>query len=379
MENGLSMVLNPHRGSGRPERMECFCPAAAEQVRRFHQGLEGYQPTPLARLDCTAKHLGVRGIYVKDESYRFGQNAFKVLGGSYCLKKYMEEYPSAARPTFVTATDGNHGRGIAWAAARLGCQAVVYMPAGSTAERLEHIRRLGAEASITPLNYDDTVRFAKAQADENGWVLVQDTSWPGYEQIPTWIMQGYLTMAQEAAEQLGSTRPTHIFLQAGVGAMSGALTAYFRNLYGDAPKIIVVEPDRADCLYRTALANDGQLHTVGGSLDTIMAGLACGEPCGVGWQLLQYGADAFLSIEDRVAANGMRILGNPAGTDSRVISGESGAAGFGALCELLRHCPEYAARLELKEDAVILCFSTEGATDTQRYQSIVWDATIRPE
>ena len=379
MGNHLELVQNPHCGKERPPLMDRFTREIAGEVGRFHRSFPEYRATPLADLSCTGALLGGGSIYVKDESSRFGLGAFKVLGGSYCLGRYLEQVPAGSQLTFVTATDGNHGRGIAWAAARLGFRAVVYLPAGSSAERLENIRSLGAEASITPWNYDDTVRYARSQAEENGWVLVQDTAWPGYEEIPTHIMQGYLTMGLEAVEQLGDRRPTHIFLQAGVGAMSGALTALFRNIYGFGPKILLVEPDQADCLYRTARADDGQLHCVAGSLDTIMAGLACGEPCTLGWELLRYGADAFLSMGDSAAAAGMRILGNPVPGDDRVISGESGAAGFGALCELLRHHPLLREKLGLNEQSVSLCFSAEGATDTERYRSIVWDGSFQSE
>lgn len=387
----LSIVYNAHLGNDKPACAANFDAMSAQTVNAFHRTVDGYSVTPLTCLNSTAKLLGIGEIYVKDESHRFGLNAFKGLGGSFCLGKYIsdtagrniaeisyadlrsEEIKSKTGTiTFVTATDGNHGRGVAWAAANLGHKAVVYMPKGSAAERLENIRKLGAEAEITEWNYDDTVRFAKQQADENGWVLVQDTAWEGYEQIPTSIMQGYLTMALEAVQQMGVKKPTHIFLQAGVGAMSGALTGFFRDVYGFAPKIIVVEPDKADCYYHTVKADDGTIHTVGGALDTIMAGLACGEPCTIGWDLLKYGADAFITMEDTVAANGMRILAAPAGSDAKVISGESGAAGFGALAEILRNHPQIKADLGLKEDSVALCFSTEGATDIENYRNIVW-------
>ena len=387
----LSIVYNAHLGKDKPACAVRFDTASAQTVNAFHRTVDGYSVTPLACLSSTAKLLGVGEIYVKDESHRFGLNAFKGLGGSFCLGKYIadtagrniadisyadlqsEELKSKTGTiTFVTATDGNHGRGVAWAAANLGHKAVVYMPKGSAAERLENIRKLGAEAEITEWNYDDTVRFAKQQAETNGWVLVQDTAWEGYEQIPTSIMQGYLTMALEAVQQLGEKKPTHIFLQAGVGAMSGALTGFFRDVYGFAPKIVIVEPDKADCYYHTIKADDGTIHTVGGALDTIMAGLACGEPCTIGWELLKYGADAFITMEDTVAANGMRILAAPANSDTKVVSGESGAAGFGALAEILKNHPQIKADLSLEENSVVLCFSTEGATDIENYRNIVW-------
>ena len=322
MGNKLSLISNPHRGKEQPEWIKAFDQKIADQVQIFHQQFAEYTPTPLIDLPKLARKLGISGLFVKDESRRFGLGAFKGLGGSYCLGRYLAEHPDQNGVTFVTATDGNHGRGIAWAARKLGCKAVVYMPAGSSAERLANIRAQGAEATITNMNYDDTVRFAARQAEKNGWVLVQDTAWKGYETIPSWIMQGYLTMANEAATALGNTVPSHIFLQAGVGAMSGALTAFFRNRYGFGPKIVIVEPDQADCIYRTALADDGTLRTVSGALHTIMAGLACGEPCTIGWALLRYGADAFVSMEDSIAATGMRILGAPLAGDPRIISGE---------------------------------------------------------
>ena len=279
--------------------------------------------------------------------------------------------------TFVTATDGNHGRGVAWTASRLHQRSVVYLPKGSAKERLENIQALGAKACITDLNYDDAVRLAKAKQQENGWVLIQDTAWPGYETIPAWIMQGYTTMAAEANEQLHGEAPTHIFLQAGVGAMSGAVAGYFAALYGEKkrPLITIVEPDQADCIFRTAKADDGKLHTVSGDMNSIMAGLCCGEPCPIGWNILKDHADCFISMPDYVAALGMRMLSSPPGTDPRIISGESGAAGFGLAAEVLRN-PLYGdlkAQLGLDEHSRILCFSTEGDTDRRNYQRIVWD------
>ena len=372
-----------------------FGKAYAEQVRAFHQSFRSYQPTRLKNLKDLAKYLGVKSFHVKDESTRFGLNAFKGLGGSYCIGRYLGEIceiplgelnyqtlqsdrvkEALKNLTFVTATDGNHGRGIAWTAKELGVNAVVYMPHGSAQERLENIRALGAQAEITAWNYDDTVRFAAQCEKEKGWVLVQDTAWDGYEKIPEWIMQGYTTMALEAVEQLEGEIPTHIFLQAGVGAMSGALAAFFADYYGEKkPKLIIVEPDHADCIFQTARAADGKLHAVTGDLSTIMAGLACGEPCTIGWNMLEKYADYFVSMPDYVAAEGMRILGNPTGTDERVISGESGAATTGFVTEVLRNrgMEEIKELLQLHEDARVLCFSTEGDTDRENYRNIVWD------
>ena len=387
----LNIVYNPHCGKSVSGYMPLFNAAQADITQGFHKTFDGYAPTPLACLKNTAEHLGAGEIFVKDESFRFGLNAFKALGGSFCLGRYMANLlgedisgltysqlisdktkAAVGEITFVTATDGNHGRGIAWTAAKLGQKAVVYMPKGSAAERLENIRKLGAVSDITEFYYDDTVRFAKQQAEENGWVLVQDTAWEGYETIPTYIMQGYLTMAAEAVQQLGDKKPTHIFLQAGVGAMAGALSAFFRDIYGFDAKIVIVEPDKADCFYQTAKADDNSIHAVGGALDTIMAGLACGEPCTIAWDLLKYCADAFISMEDTVAANGMRIMAAPLGKDTAVTSGESGASGFGAVAEICRNHTQIKTDLDINENSTILCFSTEGATDVENYRNIVW-------
>ena len=372
-----------------------FGPEQAKKAAAFHRSFPEYRPTPLVELKELADALGVAQIFVKDESCRFSLNAFKVLGGSYCIGNYIAKklgtdisaltYDKITSPeikkelgdiTFVTATDGNHGRGIAWTANRLGQRSVVYMPKGSSAERLNNIRALGADASITEMNYDDTVRQASTHADQNGWVLVQDTSWPGYEEIPAWIMQGYTTMAYEAVEQLAGIKPTHVILQAGVGAMSGAIAGFFSALYGkERPVVAVVEPETANCIYCTAKANDGMLHNVKGDLRTIMAGLACGEPCGVGWEILRDHVDCYASVPDYVAANGMRILGNPIGEDRRVISGESGAATIGFLSEVLRDSDysKIKEKLKLDHSSRILLISTEGDTDRENYRRIVWD------
>lgn len=393
MKDELQLIQYPEN-SDEKYNLDFMSLENAKKVQAFHASFPVYKETPLAVLRETAGLLGIDNIYVKDESYRFGLNAFKVLGGSYAIGNYLaqklgktiSEMPyerlvseevrkELGDITFVTATDGNHGRGVAWTAGRLRQRAVVYMPKGSAAERLENIRAEGAEASITDLNYDGAVRLANRQAQEKGWVMVQDTAWEGYEDIPQWIMQGYGTMGYEAYTQLPE-KPTHIFLQAGMGSMAGAVAGFFAGVYGkDRPIITIVEPDKADCIFRTAKAADGRLHFVTGDMDTIMAGLACGEPCSIGWNVLKDYADYFISCPDYMAAQGMRILGNPAAGDSRVIAGESGAAAFGCVSEILRN-PRYAQikeRLKLNKTSRALFFNTEGDTDRENYRSIVWD------
>lgn len=371
----------------------------AKEVKAFHESFPQYEKTPLVQLSKMAEYLGLKQIFIKDESYRFGLNAFKVLGGSYAIAKYIAgklgkdisevPYPvltsdalleEFGQGTFFTATDGNHGRGVAWAANKLKQNCVVYMPIGTTKTRLDHVLRENARASVEDLNYDDCVRKAAAEAavTENG-VIIQDTAWEGYEEIPTWIMQGYGTMAYEADLQLGEygcKRPTHVFVQAGVGSLAGAVQGYFANRYPDQkPKVVIVEADAAACLYKGAMAGDGDPRTVGGDMLTLMNGLACGEPSTISWDILRNHSHTFTACPDWVAAKGMRVLAAPMKGDSPVTAGESGAVTMGLLYTIMTDdaYKDLRTHLELDENSSILLFSTEGDTDPGRYKSIVWD------
>ena len=409
----IEIILNECPKSDCKDVLELLNPLEMKKVSKFHKSFPQYTETPLVKLDNLATRLKVKGIYVKDESYRFGLNAFKVLGGSYAIARYIAqligkdisemtyEYLTSkelrdqiGQITFFTATDGNHGRGIAWAANKLGQKSVVYMPSGSSQTRLDNIRAEGAEASIIDGNYDDAVRLAAKHSEETpNSVVVQDTAWEGYEKIPSWIMQGYGTMVTEAENQLknyGDTC-THIFIQAGVGSLAGSVQGIYtaatlcsaksenkenkENKIEDirkAPKIVVVEPHAANCHYESVKAKDYKIVT--GEMSTIMAGLACGEPNTISWELLKNYSDAFASCPEWVAADGMRILSSPLANDERIVSGESGAVGAGLLAALMQK-NEYAQlrnQLGLNEDSVVLLFSTEGDTDPEKYLDIVW-------
>ena len=363
------------------------------KIQAFHQSVPGYSVTPLVERPVLARELGVEKLWVKDESKRFGLNAFKGLGGSYAVACELarrldipledmdftqlcspESREKLGELTFVTATDGNHGRGVAWAARVLGHKAVVYMPKGSAQERLENIRAQGAQAEITEYNYDDAVRLANRMAQEQGWILVQDTAWDGYEEIPERIMQGYTTMAVEIAQQLEGEIPTHLFLQAGVGSFAGGILGYFTALWGEKrPVTVIMEPEQADCLFRTAKADDGQLHFVTGDMDSMMAGLCCGEPCTISWKLLDSYADGFVSCSDDCAVKGMRLLGLPKDGDTPIVSGESGAVGAGVLCEIMKEQSLAPLReaLGLNGNSKVLLISTEGDTDQENYRKVL--------
>ena len=396
-EKGFEFILRRRGGRGSAD-LTAVSETEAARAQRFHAGFPGYAPTPLHRLDSLAGALGLARVYVKDESQRFDLNAFKVLGGGYamgcCLAEKLGrriddcsfDFLASAQTrkqlgdvTFITATDGNHGRGVAWMAHRLGQRCVVYMPKGTAPERLENVRRQGAQASILDCNYDSCVHLAEKHARENGWILTQDTAWDGYEEIPTRIMQGYTTIAREIdaqLEEMGEDAPTHILLQAGVGSFAAAMLGCYAAKHGDArPLSVIVEPNAADCILRTARADDGKLHFVTGDMPTIMAGLACGEPSTVSWRILDAYADAFLSMPDSAAAGGMRMLGNPLPGDERIISGESGASTAGALREILINpaLTELREKLGFGPEARVLLISTEGDTDRENYRRIVWD------
>ena len=398
MTDGLKWTVNHVPGSD-DKFLDLMSEENVTKANEFHKSFPQYSVTPLQKLSALASYLGVKGIYCKDESYRFGLNAFKVLGGSYAMGRYIakelgrdisqlpynvlssdklrEEFGQAP---FFTATDGNHGRGVAWAAKRLGQKAVVRMPKGTTKTRFDNIAKEGAEVTIEEVNYDDCVRMAAAEAakTEHG-IIVQDTAWAGYEEIPSWIMQGYGTLVLEADKQLkenGVDRPTHVFVQAGVGSLAGAVVGYFAHKYKENPPVMVVcEASAADCLYRSAVQADGNLVNVTGDLQTIMAGLACGEGNTIGWAILKNHVTVFASCPDWMSAKATRIYANPLENDPHIISGESGSVPLGLAYTALHDedAKDLKAALKLDENSNILVISTEGDTDPVRYREIVWD------
>ncbi len=404
MEPKMKWVANKMPKS-EDKNLEVMSLANVDKARAFHKSFPQYSVTPLANLAGMAEGLGLGGLFVKDESYRFGLNAFKVLGGSFAMARYIADETGKdvadcdfayltsdqlqkdfGQATFFTATDGNHGRGVAWAANRLGQKAVVHMPKGSTQTRFDNIAKEGAAVTIEELNYDDCVRLAAKEAEETEHgVIVQDTAWDGYEKIPSWIMQGYGTMANEAADQLRQlevNRPTHVFVQAGVGSLASAVVGFYTNLFpNNPPKFVIMEAGAADCLYQGALAADGDPRIVGGDLQTIMAGLACGEPNTIGWDILRNHVTAFVSCPDWVAAKGMRMLAAPVKGDPAVCSGESGAVGMGVISTIMEDddYAELRELLELGKDSKVLMFSTEGDTDPVRYREVVWGGAYATE
>lgn len=398
MKSPITIIADPSRSLNiNPDLTPILSPAAVADVRRFHQSLPRYQPTPLVSLPGLAQKLGVGAIFIKDESHRFGLNAFKGLGASYAMATIIASYVNAAEAdlnyqfltspavrnhikdlVFITATDGNHGKGVAWAAALFGCRAIVLMPRGSQPCRAEAIRAINnTPVEITDLNYDDAVRRAAQLATENGYVLIQDTGFADYEDIPNAITRGYTTMAGEALEQLsdhGIPKPSHVFLQAGVGSMAGGVLGYLAHYYQEnLPITTIVEADTVACIYKSVQQGHGQPLAVEGNPETIMAGLNCGEPNPLTWPILRDFASFYARCPDWVTELGMQTLAHPAAADPAVVSGESGAVGLGLLISLCadQNLVALKAQLRLDHTSTILLFSTEGNTDPEGYAAIV--------
>lgn len=372
-----------------------------QAVQHFHQSLPQYRPTPLLELPGLAAEGSVQAVLIKNEAERFGLNAFKALGSSWAIARLLAEHfglnpelvqfedlrqppiqarLAAEKIAFCTATDGNHGRGVAWAAQLLGCPSHIYMPAGAEPERVQAIAALGAQVQTTELSYDETVALARAEAEQNGWLLVQDTTLPEYTEIPKLIIQGYSTMAAEIMAQLAQQNlpaPTHIFLQAGVGSMAGGMLAFLAQAAAQRqkqPKFIILEPKQVNCCYLAA-QSDNPAAGVPGVQQTIMAGLNCGTPCSVVMPLLAQQAHCFMACPDFVAAHGMRLAANPPAGQPSFISGESGAVALGAMALLLQRPEMAAARqlLDINPQSVLLGINTEGAMAPSVWQKIVKD------
>ena len=376
-----------------------------EGVANFYQKCPGYRPTPLHSLPALAGIIGIRNIYVKDESSRLGLDSFKALGGFYAIARLIAEQldedfsktdfnrlssekaiKTLGKMTFTTATDGNHGKGVAMAATAFGHRADIYLPRGSRDSRVKAIEAAGGSAYVTDLNYDDTVKYVFEEAAKKGHTVVQDTVMEDYLKTPTWIMQGYALMAGEIVDQLeqklpgdshtSNIYPTHVILQAGVGSMPTSIAGYFLERLGDnRPHPIIVEPENAACFFKSA-AGEGEPKTVSGDLETIMAGLACGIPNPVAWEIIKGSARHFLSLPDWIAARGVRVLKHPLPGDPPIISGESGSVGPGLLSLFANNSlPDLKEKLGLDKDSVVLVLNTEGITDPATSCEILWDGS----
>lgn len=349
---------------------------------------EGYAPTPLFELPALAKQIGVAHIHYKDEGFRFGLGSFKALGGAYAALRVLQREIEArtgrkvsledirkghcqedcAGITVVSATDGNHGRSLAWGAQRFGAPCRIYIHAEVSENRADAMRAFGAEVIRIDGDYDASVALARDEAAKNGWFVVSDTSWPGYIDPPRDVMAGYGVLARECCEAMDNP-PTHVLLQGGVGGFAASITAVLRQHWGDAgPRVVIVEPDRAACLFTSARA--GALTNIPIHEETIMAGLSCGEPSPLAWEILAAEATDFITIPDTMIPPGMRLLAHPASGDPAIEGGECSAAGIGALIGA-RGNAGLAAAMGLDEHSRVLLIGTEGVTDPGIYARIM--------
>jgi diaminopropionate ammonia-lyase len=380
----FTLFVNPRAGT--PD-LEMLPQAGVRRARAEIASWPDYAPTPLRDLAGIAVRARLGTLCLKDEAGRFGLGSFKALGGAYAVADLLARElarrgvtsgastadlmagrwrDATGAVTVTCATDGNHGRAVAWGAQRCHCRAVIFIHQTVSAHRAAAIAAYGAEIRRVPGTYDDAVRTAAAEAAARGWFVVSDTSWDGYTELPRAIMQGYRVMAAEAAEQWDGPPPTHVFIQGGVGGVAAAVSVQMRTTYDPAPALVVVEPDRAACLL--ASAELGERTSIPGDLDTVMAGLACGEPSLLAWQELDRGAAAFMAIPDEAALATMRLLAKEA-----IVAGESGAAGL-AGCLLAAADPAARETLGLGPGSRVLVFSTEGATDPELYARVVGPA-----
>ncbi|HSZ53714.1 MAG TPA: diaminopropionate ammonia-lyase [Caulobacteraceae bacterium] len=390
IRNGLA----DYRSALDPADADALGIGASADVERFLAQRGDHAPTPLVALPGLAKQLGVGAIHIKDEGKRLGLRSFKALGGAYAVIRLAVEAAAqalgrpvdigewrasevaevAARMTFACATDGNHGRSVAQGAQSVGAQCVIFVHAGVSQARCEAIARFGARIVRVEGDYDDSVAQAARAAEANGWIVVSDTSWPGYERIPRLVMQGYAALLREALAQIPAP-PTHVFIQAGVGGIAATVAAHFALVFGEArPFVTVVEPSLAACVFESARA--GRPVKIARSRPTVMAMLECHEPSLLAWRILARTADAFMTVDDEDAVAVMKRLAFPLEGDPAIVAGESGGVGLAGLIKAAND-PALREAIALGPDARVFLINTEGATDPALYETLVGAAAER--
>ena len=346
-----------------------------KEIADFHETI-GNKETPLVKLPGLAKRLGIGNLFLKDESHRFGLNAFKVLGASYAMYRQLEKKPQIK--IFCTATDGNHGRAVAWMARKLERKALIYMPQGTVPARVRAIEKEGAEVLLIDQGYDIAVKMANARVNDgnktsenHSWALIQDTAWNGYEEVPLDIMRGYWTQAHEITKQIGKEKIDVLLLQSGVGSWAASIVIYILKQWKNVPLFIGVEPHSANCLFESIKA--GHRVSVENDVTTTMAGLNCGSVSTLAWKILKNGLIGSISISDNLSEEAMKTLACPVSGDPIIISGESGASGLGALIGLCKtnKFRSLKEKFYLNKSSKVLVINTEGDTDPSNYQRVM--------
>ena len=379
-----------NQGSLYPEQLKTIASliktdSAIEEISQW----PGYEATPMHKLSSLSADLGVDKIWYKDESKRFQLKSFKALGGSFAVARQLQQrvskltgetpsvqdllnhkFDNIVSQTVITcATDGNHGRSVSWGCEMFGCLCVIYIHRDVSVGRQQAMEAFGAEVIRITGNYDDSVKLADNEAKKHGRIIVSDTSYDGYMDIPKDVALGYTVLLAESVEQMQGEIPTHVFIQGGVGGLASAVCAYFWELWGEQrPRFIVVEPINANCLQ--ASAREGKPVVVDGDLETLMAGLACGEVSALAWEILDVGANDFLTINEEAVPLTMQLLADGFGDDVKIEAGESAVAGLSALITA-RHSLEDSQALGLDKSSKIYILGTEGATDPVLYQQLI--------
>ena len=364
--------LNPRERSVLPDPV--VSDTEVGRVEAFYRSRPKLKPTPLHRIRGVAEELALGEVLLKDESNRFGLNAFKILGVLYAFHRIMEARSSGGTPIVACASAGNHGRAVARAAREFGFAAKVYLPAGTVPARVEDITGEGADVVVTDVGYEGSVRQVARDAEREGWLIVSDTSWPGYNEVPRWIMAGYTWMLTEAQAQWAPLPvPDAVIIQGGVGGLVCAGASWFAQRYGaNRPFFIAAEPTAAPCLLESARIGRP---AVVQEQDTMMTCLRCAEISPVIWPVLTHAGDAVVTVDDERAAWAMRRLARPSAGDPEVVAGASGACGLGALQAIMCHDAFRSVRdrASLGPRSSILVVNTEGATDPALYRSVVGD------
>lgn len=388
----IDYSINPYRKDLPDWSGDFFDFLNSDDMMAFHRSLDGYQPTPLVSLDRLAERLGVKSIVVKDESHRFGIKAFKALGASYAIYRFMkgkweEQFEEPFTPetfkdeakmaklgkfTFTAATDGNHGRAVAWTAKKLKQKAVIYMPDNTAQSRIDNIEGEGAKVELVPGTFDDCVDKCSADAKANGWQEIADTAYPGYMDIPRYIILGYSSVFRELEDSINTpdqAQVDFVFLPAGVGGVASAGAGYYTKRYGaDRPKIVCVEPKESDCFLESIKSEDGEPKFTKGNQMSIMAGLNCGMPSLIAWPIMKDTTDLFVAVSDDYALEAMKVY-----HEFGIVSGESGAsclAGLLALCEDKPELNQLREKLGINQDARIFLLNTEGDTDPVNWKKV---------
>ncbi|MGF1682176.1 diaminopropionate ammonia-lyase [Photobacterium minamisatsumaniensis] len=392
IEGQLTHYLNPNA-----QRKNCYSDEqkAILNVENAAQAIADiklwpeYKVTPLHSLTQLATASGLAHIWYKDESSRFGLKSFKALGGAYAVAKQLQQVMQkryGQKPTITDllagkwqaevaeivvscATDGNHGRSVAWGSQMFGCGCVIYIHRDVSEGRKQAMEAFGANVIRISGNYDESVKMADSEAKAYDRVIVSDTSYEGYMDVPKDVALGYTAMIAEIVEQLDGEIPTHVFVQGGVGGLASAVCGYFWELWGeDRPRFVIVEPEKANCLQQSAQA--GKPVVVHGDLETLMAGLACGEVSALAWTILESGVDDFMTLSEDAIPQTMRLLAEGFQGDPMIEAGESAVPGLAAAV-ISRSQEQVSQQLGLNSQSRVLVIGTEGATDPVLYQELI--------